>query len=156
ARRDFPDDELTAGLNALASRAHLRLYRAPPATWRRLGAFFTTGFARRLRAARGYVAVAAALLLLPAAWAYAGALLDPGLRQALVPADLREVMERGRTWTDISGPLRPTMAALIFTNNIRVSFLAFAGGVPAGLGTVLVLVGNGISLGAIFGAAQYY
>src|SRR5829696_7918975 len=64
ARRDFPEDELTATLNALAARAHLRLYRAPPSTWRRLGAFFTTDFARRLAAARGYVAVAAALLFL--------------------------------------------------------------------------------------------
>ena len=29
AQRDFPDDQLTLWLNGLASRAHLRLYRAP-------------------------------------------------------------------------------------------------------------------------------
>ena len=149
ARRDFPEDELTATLNALAARAHLRLYRAPPSTWRRLGAFFTTDFARRLAAARGYVAVAAALLFLPG-------LLDPTLRNALVPAAMRELMERGRTWTEIEGPLRPLMASVIFTNNIRISFLAFAGGVLAGLGTVYVLVFNGLFLGAVFGAAAFY
>src|ERR687886_906113 len=30
ARRDFPEDQVTLWLNDLASRAHLRLYRAPP------------------------------------------------------------------------------------------------------------------------------
>ncbi|MGH2354826.1 MAG: stage II sporulation protein M [Chloroflexota bacterium] len=156
AQRDFPDDQLTASLNALAARAHLRLYRAPGGSWRQLGAFFTTGFARRLRAAGAYVLVAAALLLVPALWAYVAALVDTGMRQALVPAQLREIMEQGQTWTEIAAPLRPAMATLIFTNNIRVSFVAFAGGVFAGLGTVYVLVLNGVHLGAILGAAQHY
>src|SRR5215471_18820510 len=45
AQRDFPDDQLTLWLNALAARAHLRLYRAPPPSWRRLGSFFWGDFA---------------------------------------------------------------------------------------------------------------
>src|SRR5215208_7230081 len=101
AQRDFPDDQLTASLNGLAARAHLRLYRAPAPSWRRLGRFFWTDFARRFRAAGPYLAVAALLLFGPALAAYAGALLDPTLRDALVPASLRHVMENGRTWTDI-------------------------------------------------------
>jgi uncharacterized membrane protein SpoIIM required for sporulation len=156
ARRDFPDDELTATLNALAARAYLRLYRAPPSTWRRLGAFFTTGFARRLVEARGYVAVAAALLFVPFFLAYLGALTDGALREALVSPAMREIMERGQTWTEIEGPLRPLFSTAIFTNNIRVSFMAFAGGVLAGVGTALVLVLNGIVLGAVMGAARYF
>ena len=156
ARRDFPDDELTATLNALTARAYLRLYRAPPTTWRRLGAFFTTGFARRLVEARGYVAVAAALLFVPFFLAYLGALTDAALREALVSPAMREIMERGQTWTEIEGPLRPLFSAAIFTNNIRVSFMAFAGGALAGVGTALVLVLNGIVLGAVLGAARYY
>ena len=78
------------------------------------------------------------------------------LRDALVPAQLRSVMASGRTWTDIEPSLRPGMATLIFTNNIQVAFLAFAGGVLCGLGTVYVLVSNGLSLGSVLGAAQYY
>src|SRR5205085_573048 len=34
AQRDFPEDQLTASLNALAARAHMRLYRAPAGSWR--------------------------------------------------------------------------------------------------------------------------
>src|SRR5215472_1036322 len=57
ARRDFPDDQLTVWLNGLAARAHLRLYRAPTGSWKRIGQFFWTDFATRVRAARGYLAI---------------------------------------------------------------------------------------------------
>ena len=156
AQRDFPDDQLTVWLNALAARAHLRLYRAPPPSWQRFGAFFWTDFARRFRQAGGYLLLAAALMFGPALAAYGGALLDPTLREALVPERLRTVMADGHTWTDMEPTIRPAMATLIFTNNIRVAFLAFAGGVLAGLGTVYVLVSNGLVLGGVLGAAQHY
>ena len=96
------------------------------------------------------------LLFGPALLAYLAALLDPTLREALVPAEMRRTMEGGRTWTDIEPDLRPGMATLIFTNNIQVAFFAFAGGVLFGLGTVYVLVSNGLMLGSALGAAQFY
>ena len=156
ARRDFPDDQLTLWLNGLASRAHLRLYRAPPPSWRRFGQFFWTDFATRFRAARGYLGVSALLLFGPAALAYLAALFDPTLRDALVPVELRNVMASGRTWTDIQPGLRPGMATLIFTNNIQVAFLSFTGGVLFGIGTAYVLLTNGLLLGGVLGAAQFY
>jgi uncharacterized membrane protein SpoIIM required for sporulation len=156
AQRDFPDDQLTVWLNGLASRAHLRLYRAPAPSWRHLGQFFWSDFARRFRSARGYLCVSALLLFVPALLAYVAAWLDPTLRAALVPEELRRIMESGRTWTDIEPTLRPGMATLIFTNNIQVAFLAFAGGVLFGLGTVYVLLSNGMMLGSVLGAAQFY
>src|ERR1700730_13360852 len=113
AQRDFPDDQLTLWLNGLASRAHLRLYRAPAPSWKRLGSFFSTDFARRFRAAGPYLVASALLLFVPAAVAYVGALLNETLRDALVPASLRQIMESGRTWTEIEPGLRPGMATLI-------------------------------------------
>src|SRR3981189_2978156 len=77
AQRDFPEDQLPSWLHRLASRAHLRLYRAPAPSWRRLGGFFWTDFARRFRAARPYLMLSALLLLGPAVLAYVGALLEP-------------------------------------------------------------------------------
>jgi uncharacterized membrane protein SpoIIM required for sporulation len=156
ARRDFPDDQLTVWLNSLAARAHLRLYRAPAGSWRRLGRFFLTDFARRVGAARGYIGVSALLLFGPAVLAYVLALLDATLRDALVPEQYRAIMQNGHTWTDIEPGLRPGMATLIFTNNIQVAFLSFAGGVLFGLGTVYVLISNGLMLGSLLGAAQFY
>lgn len=156
AQRDFPDDQLTQSLNSLAARAHLRLYRSPPPSWRRLGAFFWTDFARRFRQAGPYLTVSAVLLFGPALVGYVGAWLDPTIREALVPERLREVMSNGETWTDIEPALRPAMATVIFTNNIRVAFLAFAAGVLFGLGTVYVLIANGLLLGGVLGAATHY
>ena len=156
AQRDFPDDRVTEWLNTLAARAHLRLYTAPAPSWRRLSSFFWTDFARRFRAAWRYLLVSALLLFGPALVAYGGAPLDPTLRDALVPVQLRQVMQQGRTWTDIAPALRPAMATLIFTHNIQVSFLAFAGGILFGLGTAYVLVSNGLMLGGVLGAAQFY
>jgi uncharacterized membrane protein SpoIIM required for sporulation len=156
ARRDFPDDQLTDALNSLAARAHLRLYRAPAASWRNLLGFFWFGLPRRFRQAGGYVAAAALLLFGPAIWAYFAALYSPEMRAALVPAELRSVMETGHTWHDFEVAIRPFLAAVIFTNNIRVSFMAFAAGISFGLGTAYVLVSNGLSIGAILGAGQYY
>src|SRR5919197_5751439 len=77
AQRDFPDDQLTQSLNALAARAHLRLYRSPPPSWRRFGAFFWTDFARRFRQARPYLVVPAVLFFVPAAVGFVGGWLDP-------------------------------------------------------------------------------
>lgn len=156
ARRDFPDDQVTDALNQLAARAHMRVYRAPGGSWARIARFLTIGFALRFRAAGGYVVLAAALFFIPAIWAFLAALVDAELRDVLVPERLREIMSRGQTWTDIESTVRPAMAAVIFTNNLQVSFLAFAGGVFFGLGTAYVLLSNGLSIGSVLGASQYY
>src|SRR5688572_27498243 len=156
AQRDFPHDQLTTSLNALAARAHLRLYQAPGGSWRRLVRFFLFGFPIRLRAAWSYVVVAAALLLLPGLGGFAAAASSEAARQALVPVALRDIMERGDTWTKIPGEVRPAMAVVLFTHNIGVSFFAFSGGIWAGLGTVYTLLQNGLFLGAVLGAAAHY
>jgi uncharacterized membrane protein SpoIIM required for sporulation len=47
-------------------------------------------------------------------------------------------------------------SALIMTNNLQVSFLAFSGGMLLGLFTLYVLVMNGLSLGVTLGLMQVY
>src|SRR5204862_5163041 len=125
-------------------------------TWRRLGAFFVVDFPRRLRAAWRELGVAALLFFVPALAGYLAGLESDTARQALVPETMRATMERGRTWTDIAPVIRPAMAAMLFTNNIAVSFTAFASGALFGLGTAYVLAFNGLFLGAVLGAAQHY
>jgi uncharacterized membrane protein SpoIIM required for sporulation len=43
------------------------------------------------------------------------------------------------------------MASSIIANNVQVTFAVFAGGVTAGLLSVLMLVMNGVSIGSVFG-----
>src|SRR5207302_1268974 len=50
----------------------------------------------------------------------------------------------------------PVLASAIMSNNIRIGFWAFVGGLLLGLPTVLVLVTNGLSLGTGFGVFANY
>ena len=43
------------------------------------------------------------------------------------------------------------MASRIIANNVQVTFGAFAFGITAGLGTLALLLFNGVSLGGVFG-----
>jgi uncharacterized membrane protein SpoIIM required for sporulation len=117
-------------------------------------AFFRRDLPRLVRANLPYVGAAFALFVLPGVAGYLLALAYPDLLQSLLPEDLRRNLERHQLWTDIDEQLRPYAASLIMTNNIFVSFYAFAGGAVAGTLTVLVLVENGLTLGAILAATQ--
>ena len=81
-------------------------------------------------------------------------LLHPDGATLLVPAHLRQIISRGEVWTDsILGGSTPTeLAVQIFLNNLRVLIMSFALGVTAGVGTVVVLLSNGISVGATVAA----
>jgi uncharacterized membrane protein SpoIIM required for sporulation len=50
----------------------------------------------------------------------------------------------------------PVIASAIISNNVRIAFWAFVGGILLGLPTVWVLVTNGLNLGAGFGLFVNY
>jgi len=50
----------------------------------------------------------------------------------------------------------PVIATGIITNNVQVAFLGFAFGITAGIGTVLLLVFNGLYFGAVLGLFANY
>jgi uncharacterized membrane protein SpoIIM required for sporulation len=61
---------------------------------------------------------------------------------------------RGKGYIAYDENERPLVSSFIMANNMKVSFVAFAAGATAGIGTVLALVFNGISLGAGIGVYQ--
>ena len=156
ARRDFPNDQVVAYLNALAARAYPLVYRAPIGSWRRLGQFFLEEFPARYRASGWFVLTAFVLFALPAVAGFFVVVGNPPLAEQILPPDITRVVRDGRLWTDIPGILRPMAASAIATNNIQVSMMAFAGGILLGTLTVYVLVFNGLLLGSIFGYTHLY
>ena len=70
--------------------------------------------------------------------------------------ELVRLVERGELWTEIAPTVRSAASTAILTRNIQVMFLAFGGGVLAGLLTVYVMIFNGLNIGAIFGLLQYH
>jgi uncharacterized membrane protein SpoIIM required for sporulation len=155
ARRDFPQDPLTRYLEQLVGRAHPAVYRRPRDDWRALGRFYRAGFPRAFRASWRYVAVAAALFVVPFVTAIAATTADPiAGRIILSSRPFVEQVERGQSWLEIEEGERSLAASLIMTNNIQVAFLAFAGGALFGVGSAFVLLSNGLMLGAVVGLAS--
>jgi uncharacterized membrane protein SpoIIM required for sporulation len=65
-------------------------------------------------------------------------------------------MERHEMWTKSVVSVAPTASSYIMTNNLTVSFLAFAGGILFGLGTLWILYQNGMMLGVLGTACHQY
>jgi uncharacterized membrane protein SpoIIM required for sporulation len=153
ARRLYRGDPFVTELEQLVARARAAVYSA---TTRResLRWFATTGYWRLVAGQRLALLVSALCLFLPAALAGGWALDDPAAASGLVPSGYRSVTEpRSSTDLGLTPDENAAFAAEIFTNNIRVTLVAFAGGILLGLGTIAVLVSNGVLLGAVAGLA---
>ena len=150
ARRAFPADPVVERLEQLVSRARGLVYDAPT---RRTSVirFFSRDYWRLV--AQKPVALVAAFVLLfgPAALSSGWALSDPGAAGGLVPAEFRPATQSERPWSDLTPGEQAAFTTAVFTNNIQVTFLAFAGGVTLGVLTAVSLIFNGIILGAVGG-----
>ena len=106
---------------------------------------------------RRQVAVAATLLFLPALIVYPAVRRDVELGRRVVPAGMvaraeqaRQRLEDGDPYIDVPEVQMSVLSSSVITNNVQVAFVAAAGGILAGLGTVFILVFNGLTLGSIF------
>jgi uncharacterized membrane protein SpoIIM required for sporulation len=91
------------------------------------------------------------LLFAPALLSGAWALRDPGAAVGLVPAEFRPSISSARPWHALPASEQVEFTTEVFTNNIEVTLLAFAGGLTLGLLTMASLIYNGIILGAVGG-----
>jgi uncharacterized membrane protein SpoIIM required for sporulation len=85
---------------------------------------------------------------------YMGMTFDPSGGYFLVPEDhlKTDPLERARTEANrevASVSEQAAFTAFLWQNNIQVSFLCFALGITAGVGTALLLFGNAVFLGAL-------
>jgi uncharacterized membrane protein SpoIIM required for sporulation len=150
ARRAFPADPIVGRLERLVTQAHSLVYDSPT---RRASAirFFTTDYWRLV--AEKPVALVAAFVLLfgPAALSAGWALGSPAAAAGLVPAEFRPATQSERPWRDLTPGEQASFTTAVFTNNIKVTLVAFAGGVTLGVVTALILIFNGVTLGAVGG-----
>lgn len=156
ARRDFAGHRVADYLNALVARAHAAVYQGRAARRRGLVDFFARSFPRTFRATWGYTLAAFLMFLLPALASFAVAYRDPAAGAALFPGiedRLQDIRDKREWWKELNDS-NAAGASMIMTNNIRVTFLAFAGGILLGLFTLYLLAQNGLMLGVVAGAAQ--
>jgi len=156
AQRDFPHKDVAEYLNQLVGRAHPIVYRGEPLIWRRLVLFYRRGLPQLYREVLPFIAVAAILLFGPAVLAFVILRLNPDAATLLMSPAQIDLIKNGTKWWQDLNEANEVGSALIMTNNLAVSFLAFTGGMTFGLLTFYVLVVNGVSLGGIFGLLDYY
>jgi uncharacterized membrane protein SpoIIM required for sporulation len=153
ARSETANSELIGYLNGLVGRAYSVIYRGRRFRLLSIARFALVEFPRRLRARWGYLAASAAVFFLGLAFGWIAEANDPTAKHFLVPADVAkledEIMKSpaANGGTAMPPAVNLLMSTGIMTNNIQVSFGAFASGGTAGIGTAGVLFYNGVLLG---------
>ncbi len=158
------DAEMIEYLNQLVGRAHGLVYGRSSRPPVRLGHLFGAEIPRTFRENWRYVAVAAGVTILFAALAYllvnidyrwSARLLGPGFPEAIEDFATSD-KPAGEYFADAAEILGgANFSAMLMSNNIQVALKAFALGVTVGLGTLYVLVVNGLMLGAFLGIGAH-
>lgn len=151
--------ELLYTLERLVGFGHNLLYRPPARSWRRFRSFAGGGFAELARRRWKPILVASILFYLPTLLTFAAVRREPQLEHELLSAEMLARVEesvakerRGEGYVEVPEVYMPAMASSLISNNVQVTFLAFAGGILAGLGTGWILVLNGVMLGSVAAA----
>jgi uncharacterized membrane protein SpoIIM required for sporulation/uncharacterized RDD family membrane protein YckC len=160
AARDAEASELFY-LSRLVGAAHNLLYRGRATTWREAGRFVFRDIPREIRRSAAPILLAATMLFLPAVIAAVAVIQKPAVASVFIPPAMLDRANGGvKRAADGTGYIedpqvfRPVMASGIIRNNIQVTFFAWAAGITAGIGTMLSLLLNGVSLGGVVGLYQ--
>lgn len=160
ARRDIPEDRVTAYLDSLVARAYAVIYRDPPAGSRDVGYFVRYGFPAAYRRTGPYTGICVALFFGAAFVSAVLVTVKSSLADILLPGQaqgLRGVMAHHHLWVQSATERHSVAASFIMTNNIAIALSAFAFGMLAAVPTVWIMLSNGINLGATAAlVAQYH
>ncbi|HYR06631.1 MAG TPA: stage II sporulation protein M [Longimicrobium sp.] len=151
--------ELLYAMERLVGFGHNLLYRPPTRSWSRFRTFAGGGFPALARRRWKPILVASVLFYLPTLLTFAAVRGEPDLEHQLLSGEMLARVEesvdkerRGEGYVEVPEVAMPVMATSLISNNVQVTFLAFAGGILAGLGTAWILVLNGVMLGSVAAA----
>ena len=151
-REDPGSVRYAAYLNQLLARAHHTIYSTerptPVAAWHFLRETFP-------RVCREHAAHCLAAVVIFAAGAAVGAALthrDPDFTLKVLGPQMVETIERREMWTHSIVAVKPLASSYIMTNNMSVAFTTFAAGITGGVGTVYLMLLNGLLIGVVAAA----
>jgi len=148
-REEALSDELIDYLNHLVARAHSQIYRSPSRGWTHLLSFLRSTFPATFRETVPWTLAALGIFLLGCGYGFVAGLIDDSFIPLVAPPHLIQQVEEGKVWFDSILAVRPLASSMIMTNNISVTFLAFALGITLGLGSVYIMAFNGLLLGTL-------
>ena len=154
ARARYTDPQLVGYLNELVARGRQAVYSARPTTTRGFLTLFGARYRAEIRRTIPFIAVMAGLLLVVVLSSWAWIVWSPAARAGAIPPEAQDAIRQfsGGRAPDL-GPA-PALSSEILFNNVIVAFNAFALGITAGIGTLLVVMQNALLLGVLAGAYQ--
>jgi uncharacterized membrane protein SpoIIM required for sporulation len=157
ARETSLDRALVTYLEQLCTRAYFQIYGVPTSAWRQIAQFLARGWPMAVQALWRQTLVCFLLTVAGVAAGYLLVINDPSWFYSIIP----NAMAGGRDPSASVETLRATIygkqgdgmlatfAVYLFTHNSQVAIFAFALGFAFAVPTVLLLVYNGLTLGAM-------
>ncbi len=148
-REDPSGKSYARSLNLLLARAHNTIYAGQKSSPWSIVHFYRYTYPQIFR--RNLYLISTAFLLFVVG-GLAGMLLSitqPEFMHAFLGPNMMASIDHRKMWTDSVVAVKPLAASGIMTNNMGVSFFAFAFGITAGIGTVYMMVFNGVMIGVI-------
>ncbi len=155
-RQDRTSRTYAAHVNHLLARAHHIIYSGRKTNLFTVFRFLRDEYPAIFQRQIGYVA---ASLLVTVLFGLIGAALTsarPEFMSRFLGPEMIATMERHEMWTNSVVSIAPMASSAIMTNNLSVSFMAFAGGIVFGLGSVYIMAFNGLMLGVVGAACHHY
>ncbi|MBX7098592.1 MAG: stage II sporulation protein M [Myxococcaceae bacterium] len=146
--------EVSEYLNDLVGRAYALTYPGQRLRPRAILAFVTRGFPALMRKEMRAYAASVLITFGGFAFGWIGMEMDPEAAPYLMPSQHQELDPVKRAADEAKKDSASTQeqaafASFLYTHNIQVAFLAFALGITAGIGTAIMLFGNGLLLGSL-------
>jgi uncharacterized membrane protein SpoIIM required for sporulation len=152
AQTQTSNAEILRYLNSLVARSYRQIYSGRAIRPSEILRFYIWGFPCLVRENLRAILLAAVTFLVGCVFGFGAGYFDPSAGLFLLPQQFQELQKPLDEATE--GAVLPTevsaaFSSRIMTNNIKVSFTAFALGITFGLGTFAVLFYNGVILGII-------
>lgn len=148
-REDPASRQISTYLNQLLGRAHNLIYMGRKTNAAGIVQFFRSTYPRLFRENLAYPLIAFLIFLAAGIAGMALCFSDPGFERYFLGAQMIDTIEQHQMWTHSVVAIKPLASSFILTNNISVSLATFASGIVAGLGTVAMLIMNGLLIGVI-------
>ncbi|HEY0758312.1 MAG TPA: stage II sporulation protein M [Acidisarcina sp.] len=148
-RQDRTSHTLERYLNQLLGRAHNIIYSGRKTNLISALRFLRDDYPVIFRRLLPFTLAAVGLFM---AGGLVGSLLTvarPDFMRALLGPEMVATIEKHEMWTHSIVSVKPQTASFLMTHNLSVTFATFAAGITAGLGTVYLLVWNGVLIGVV-------
>ncbi|MEO5857995.1 MAG: stage II sporulation protein M [Pyrinomonadaceae bacterium] len=151
ARAETRDPKVINYLNSLVIRAHGKVYRSEGEGVSIIRRFFVKELPHEIRASSRFSLTAFGVFVIFAALSFGLCLYDPDFGTMIGLDEIQSSAEANSKWWETLNAANQIGSSQILTNNIRVAFMAFAWGALFGVGTLYVLMMNGVMIGGALG-----